>query len=231
MRALIGLIVLAAAPCGASTARAQDKTPLKDFTGIKLEDYGIKPVTPKKDPITGFIVGGKNATSLIKGLRQINGISIGSLETSMRPGALSTKGFLGKNEKLLDVMAADNRFVVEENGLTHQELARHLHAMGAVWGWQILHQQTKKPFLYHGRRFQVIGYPTRGFQPSPFDDDTKSGTNVEVKNLSNGKEVGYGLLVPFMVERYGFYEGHGTPYRLEPRRVLEVLDFIQAKGK
>src|SRR5262249_12743796 len=125
-------------------------------------------------------------------------------------------------------MAADNRFVVEEKGLTHQELARHLHAMGAVWLWQIKHNQVEKPLLYHGRTFQVKGHASRGHQPSPFDDDTESGANVVVKNLSNGKEVGYGLLVPFMVERYGFYEGHGTPYRLEPSRVLEVFDFLPA---
>jgi hypothetical protein len=231
MRDVSGSIVLALLLGGASVAPAADEAPLKDFTGIKLEDHGIKPVKPTKDPKTGFIVGGKNSTALIKGLTEINGITIRNLEAEMRPGASSSKGFLGKDEKLLDVLAADNRFVVEEKGLTHQDLARHLHAMGAVWGWKVLHQQAKQPFLYHGRKFQVIGYPTRGFQPSPFDDDTKSGTNVFVKNLSNGKEIYYGLLVPFMVERYGFYEGHGTPYRLEPAKVLEVFDFLRAKGK
>jgi hypothetical protein len=30
-----------------------------------------------------------------------------------------------------------------------------------------------------------------------------------------------------MIERYGFYEGKGTPYRVEPGKVLEVLDFIK----
>ena len=229
MRALIGIGFLTAVL--SSAAGAQDKGTLKDFTGIKLEDYGIKPVTPTKDAKTGFIVGGKNATRVIKGLAEINGIAIRTLEAEMRPGRASTKGFLGKDEKLLDVLAADNRYVVEGKGLSHQELAHHLHAMGAVWLWQVKNKQEGQPFLYHGKKFQVAGHASRGFQPSPFDDDTKSGSNVVVKNLSSGKEVGYGLLVPFMVEHYGFYEGHGTPYRLEPARVLEVFDFIQAKGK
>jgi hypothetical protein len=231
MRALCRILVLGMVPSLASLTRGADETPLKDLTGIKLEEYKIRPVNPKKDPKTGFIVGGKNATSLVKGLREINGISISSLETSMRPGALSTKGFLGKTEKLLEVMAADNRYVVDEKGLTHQELAHHLHAMGAIWAWQIQHNQQGQPFLYHGRKFQVTGHASRGFQPSPFDDETESSANVFVKNLGNGKEVGYGLLVPFMVERYGFYEGHGTPYRLEPARVVEVFDFLQDKRK
>ena len=47
--------------------------------------------------------------------------------------------------------------------------------------------------------------------------------------LDNAKSIRYGLLVPFMVERYGFYEGKGTPYRVEPRQVIEVFDFVQKK--
>ena len=118
---------------GTAFVPAQDREPLKDFTNIKLEDFGIKPVDPKKDAKTGFIIGGKNATELIKKLSEINGKSIADLEKAMRPGAASTAGFLGRDEKLLEVMATDNQYVVDELGSTHQELAKHLHAMGAVW--------------------------------------------------------------------------------------------------
>jgi len=224
-------MLLSAVLGSALAAPAQENAPLKDFTDIKLEEYGIKPFLPKKDPETGFVVGGKNATDLIKGLREINALTIRALEAEMRPGAASTKGFLGKDEKLLDVLAADNRYVVDERGLTHQKLARHLHAMGAIWRWQSRNDSTGKPFLYHGRKYQVKGHSTFGSQMSPFDDGTKSGSDVLVTNLTNGKEIGYGLLVPYMIERYGFYEGHGTPYRLEPRRVLLVFDFLEAKDK
>jgi hypothetical protein len=220
---------VAAAGLEASMAPGQEKVALKDFTDMNLEDYGIKLIKSQKDAKTGFIVGGKNATERIKTLTEINGLSIRALEKAMRPGAASTKGFLGKEEKLLEVLADDNQFVVEEHGLTHQELARHLHAMGAIWEWQTKNKQADRPFLYHGRKFQVKGHASLGSQPSPFDDDTRSGSNVVVTNLTSGKEVGYGLLVPFMVERYGFYEGHNTPYRLEPRRVLDVFDFLKRK--
>jgi hypothetical protein len=217
------LLGVAATPC----LPAQDQKPLKDFTDIKLEEFCIKPVAPKKDARTGFVVGGKNATELIKRVTEINGKSIADLEKAMRPGAASEEGFLGMDEQLLDVMATDNRYVIEELGSTHQELARHLHAMGAVWGWQDKNKQLEAPFLYHGRKFKVVGIDTRGFQDSPFDDGTKSGSNVTVHNLSNGKKVEYGLLVPYMVERYGFYEGKGTSYRLDPRKVAEVFDFLK----
>lgn len=42
-----------------------------------------------------FLIGGANPTSLIKELKEINGISIADLEKSMRPNELSKAGFLG----------------------------------------------------------------------------------------------------------------------------------------
>jgi hypothetical protein len=34
-----------------------------------------------------------------------------------------------------------------------------------------------------------------------------------------------------MVERYGYYEGKGTPYRVAPREALEVIDFLAKKAR
>lgn len=206
--------------------------PAKDYKDIDLTKFDILPVEVKKDPKTGFVVGGKNSTQLLRKLTHINGISIAKLEQSMRPKELSQAGFLGKDEKLLDVLAADNEYVVDQLGLTHQELARHLHAMGVIS--RLLGDKAKPApleFVYQGRRFRVKREDTRGMQPSPFLDGTRSGSNVEVVNLDNGKKMWYGLLVPFMVERYGFYEGKGTRYRLEPRDVIAVFDFLQPAKK
>src|SRR5262249_15628761 len=131
--------------------------------------------------------GGKNATALVRGLTAINGRTIAALEKDMRPGAKSevgsVKGFLGPDERLLDVLADDNRYVVEELGLTHQELARHLHVLagiGAKFG--------NEEFLYHGRRFKVTGLDvaTAGYQLSPFHDGTKANQEATVHNRDNG---------------------------------------------
>src|SRR6202030_2049258 len=101
-----------------------------DYTKANPKDLGINLVKPAKDPKTGFLVGGKNPTALIRKLTEIAGRPIADLEKDMRPGALSGKGFLGKDERLLDVLAKDNRYVVEKLGLAHQDLARHLHVIG-----------------------------------------------------------------------------------------------------
>jgi hypothetical protein len=202
---------------------------------LDLAKYYVTPVTPKKDAKTGFVVGGKNDTALIRELKEINGRAIADLEKDMRPGADSsvgsTSGFIGPDEKLLEVLATDNKYVVDDLGLTHQALAKHLHAMGTIGFWQLDQKQDGAPFVYRGRRFKVTLAISAGSQPSPFKDDTTSGTIATLQNLENGKKLKYALLVPYMIERYGFYEGKGTPYRVDPKNVVEVLDFLETRPK
>jgi hypothetical protein len=201
-----------------------------DFTKANPKDLGIKAVKPTKDPSTGFVVGGKNSTELIRKLTEIAGRSIADLEKDMRPGALSGKGFLGKDERLLDVLAEDNDYVVGKLGMSHQELARHLHLLGAV---AVKHASGKPlEIAYHGRKLRIRAAISRGYQNSPFKDGTKTNCYITLENLGTGKKLGYSLLLPFMIERYGFYEGKGTPYRVEPKAVLAVFDFLgPAKGR
>ncbi len=211
------------------TAGPPDQDPerlgaVEDFTDVDPASLGVEPVTAREDSETGFVVGGKNPTHLIRSLKEINGRPIADLERDMRPGADSAKGFLGEDERLLDVLAADNRTVVEDLGLGHRELARHMLVLAAI-GRKV----GEGEFRYHGRRFRVKCIYSRGFQDSPFRDGTKANAEAIVRNLDTGQEVRYSLLVPLMVERYGFYEGEGTPYRVDPRKLLEVLDFLGEK--
>ncbi len=202
--------------------------PSENGDEISLEALGIPAVPPRMDPKTGFVVGGSNATALIESLTEMNGRPIADLERDMRPGASSEAGFLGPNERLLDVLAADNRYVVDRLGLNHRQLARHLHALPAIALRRLVNSRAlEAEFPYQGRRFKVTLHPTRGFQDSPFLDGTRHGTNATVTNLDNGKSLDYALLVPYMIERYGFYEGRGTPYRVEPSQILAVLDFLK----
>src|SRR2546423_1770790 len=82
----------------------------ESYTVADAKRLGVEPVAPKRDPDTGFVVGGKNSTALIRKLTKINGRTIAELEKDMRPGALSRAGFLGPKESLLEVLAEDNRY-------------------------------------------------------------------------------------------------------------------------
>jgi hypothetical protein len=210
-----------------SAQLADSRIPAIDLARcLELAEFYVAPPNKTREPLTGFEIAGRNPTELIERLTELNGQKIADLESDMRPGASSTAGFLGAGENLLDVLVADNRYVVEKLGLTHQELARHLHAMATIGFWQLKHDQKGTPFTYLGRSFKVTLVCTRGSQPSPFNDGTESGANATVVNLDNSEKLEFALLVPYMIERYGFYEGHGSPYRVAPEQVVVVLDFL-----
>jgi hypothetical protein len=199
--------------------------PDEDYAKVDPESLGVKPVTAREDPRTGFVVGGKNPTALLGKLTEIAGQPVAELERSMRPGRLSTAGFLGKNERLLDVLAADNRTVVDDLGLTHQQLARPLLILGAVADRDAL--KEPKEVTYQGRKFRVKATRFKNSVSSPFDDGTETNCEATVENVETGKKLTYSLLVPQMIERYGFYEGQGTRFRVDPRAVVEVFDFLR----
>ncbi len=202
------------------TARGDDDSKLHDYTDLFANHQRLSAVEPKTDPKTGFIVGGMNTTEAIRALKEINGIKIADLESSMRPGKLSKAGFLGDKERLLEIMAADNDWVVKA-GLTHQEIARHLRVLSAV------SRAESEPFVYRGTRFRAKLIQFDGFQESPFNDGTKASDDVGLENLDNGEWIRYSLLVPMMIERYGFYEGKGTSYRVDPKQVVKLLSFLE----
>jgi hypothetical protein len=218
-------LVLMLQATGCATLPGADRAPKKDFKDVPLEDLEITAVKAEKDPTTGFVVGGKNATSMIPGLKELNGRSITELEKEMRPGSASAKGFLGARERLLEILAEDNKYVVDELGRTHQELAIHLRVAAAIG-----EKAKQEEFVYYGRRFRITLEYTLGYQDSPFNDGTRTSGEATLENLSNGKKIHYSLLVPDMIERYGFYEGKGTPYRVDPRKIVEVFDFLKKKS-
>jgi len=196
-----------------------------DVSGVRPEALGLKPVAPAKDSKTGFVVGGKNPTALIAKVTELNGKSIADLEKAMRPGASSQAGFLGADESLPAVLAADNKLVMDDWGLTHQEIALHLHLLGAL---AVKHANLKPHEVrYRGRTFRLRAQCYRGYQASPFEDGTRTNCDATVENVITGEKLSYSLLVPHMIERYGFYEGQGTKYRVDPRQVIKVLDFLK----
>lgn len=203
-----------------------------DFTKATLKDFGIKEVQPEKDAKTGFLVGGKNETALIRKLTEIAERPIATLEKDMRPEAKSEvgskAGFLGKEEKLLDILAEDNDFVLGKLGLTHQELAKHLHLIGGIAEKHAkAGDKTGFNFRYQGRRYNVQFAVFRGIQHSPFYDGTKTNSEATLTNIDTKAKLTYSRLVPYMVERYGFYEGHGTRFRIDPRAIVAVFDFLK----
>jgi hypothetical protein len=137
----------------------------------------------------------------------------------MRPGddPSSSVGFLGKKESLIEVLAKDNDTVLGM-GLTHQKLADFLHYVSK--------NNSPDGFEYNGRKYVGKYNAMMGDQGSPFQDGTSGGVNHSIVCLEDGATISFSALLPFMIDRYGFYEGKGTGYRLDPKEVAETAGFI-----
>src|SRR4051794_2424587 len=92
--AALGILLTAWAAAG-----AQAPGPLDWADVVEVGRYYVRPARPEKDVKTGFVVGGKNATDVIRKVTELNGRTIAELEKDMRPGAKAevgtSKGFLG----------------------------------------------------------------------------------------------------------------------------------------
>lgn len=235
------------ASCTCLLSNQQDCTAhnVKDVTGVTVQDLGLEFVQPSKDPQTGFVVGGINSSSTIQKLTSINQISIEALESKMRPtenilGDESPDFFLGKQENLLRVLSEDNDFVLNQLRANHQKISKHLRFILAAadkLGQLQVHIDPSSlevtgtaKIKYHGCLFEVVFGPTYlGSQASPFNDGTSASTEYTIRNLSNGTSIHFSQLLPDLIERYGFYEGHETSYRLDPRAIAEVLPFLAGR--
>ena len=140
----------------------------------------------------------------------------------MRPGRDSDVGFLGLNESLLEIMASDNDFILG-HGLKHQEIAVLLKKFAQM--------PNNSRITVHdiGCLVSIVQY--RGIQLSPFGDDTLASTDITVTNLTTRRSIEYSALLPEMIGRYGFYEGRGTSYRLDPAEIMEVFPFFSILGR
>jgi len=203
-------------------ARVQELMRIRSVGGVSLKDLGLEFVKPHRDKASDLVIGGPNSTKTITSLDSINQIPIKALERQMRPGAPgdagSIAGFLGRSERLLEIMAADNRFV-QKQGLAHQELARPL----LLLGYYARKNRRGSEITLGGLTFTVRAKVYTTPQYSPFHDGTAEGTDVTIINKKTGYGLTYSLLVPLMIERYGFYEGKATSYRVDPRMIIDIL--------
>jgi hypothetical protein len=195
---------------------------------------------PKKED-TGFVLGGSNSDETLRDLKSINGIAVAELEKRMRPGAYSPGGFLGKDESLLAVLRKDNAFVVGQKKSTHREVALAMVMMqelGQKASGQFADKAVK--FRFRGQEYEYSVRINEGFQKNPFsqerevaqadDEQTTSGSGmVTVKNLSNHQSVSWSTMMPFLIQRYGMYEGEGTKYRVAPEKIFAVLTFLEKR--
>jgi len=144
---------------------------------------------------------------------------LSDVEKNMRPGEISKSGFLGNDgRKLIDILLDDGQSVTALN-LNHKILADRMEYLTEKG-----REGFGNPILVDGF-LEVIVEDSRGTIACPFDHiGMYPKENVKVTNINTGESISWSALNIHMIREHGFYEGKGSPFRIEPLDLIRVLE-------
>ena len=141
------------------------------------------------------------------------------IQQNMQPGVITLDGFLGNDDRnLIDILEEDDA-EVKRLGYTHEAIANRMVELKEAGKKGLGEFTTVEP------HFEVRVDSVRGKLPSPFGGPgLYSKTNTTVRNKKLKREITYTDLNIHLIRKHGFYEGKGFPFRMEPKKLIEILE-------
>ena len=141
------------------------------------------------------------------------------VQENMRPGVLTLNGFLGNDERNLVEILEDDAAEVSRLKTTNAAIAERMQY------FRDKGEEGLGEFLTIDEHFDVRVETVRGGIPSPFGGPgLYSKTNTTVRNTKLDREITYTDINIHLVRDHGFFEGKGSPFRLEPKDLVEILE-------
>ncbi|WP_428519110.1 hypothetical protein [Sphaerochaeta sp.] len=146
-------------------------------------------------------------------------VEFDKIQQQMQKGVITLNGFLGDDKrKLVDILESDN-LTVKNLRRTHEAIAERMKYFRKR-GTEGLGE-----FITVDENFEVKVETVRGVLPSPFGGKGMYGkANTTVRNKKLDKAVVFTDLHIHFIGDHGFYEGKGSPFRLEPEELITVLE-------
>jgi hypothetical protein len=137
---------------------------------------------------------------------------------NMRPGCITLKGMLGTDtRKLTDILTDDNAEVLRL-GTTHGAIATRMQQLRDAGS-----DGLGEPITVQDH-YEVRVDSVRGKLPCPFEDAVVQKTFIQVTNKAINQTITYTDLHIHMIDAHGFYEGHGSGFRLPPADLVRILE-------
>lgn len=135
----------------------------------------------------------------------------------MRPGIITSGGFLGTDERTLaDIVQADEE-AFRRAGLEFDAAAERLE------GWKEAgNRGLGEPVTVEGR-YLIRSGDARGVLPCPWKDGAFHKNSVDVRDTKTGAEIVYSDLSIHLLEVHHFCQGRGSPFRLEPETLARMM--------
>lgn len=136
----------------------------------------------------------------------------------MKPGVITLNGFLGVDRRNLNDIIHDDALVLDRLGRTAEEIAKRLDHFSKA-SWESLGEE-----LLLENKYLVSTDVVRGKLPCPFGHPgvfRKAVTTLT--NTENGLSTRWTSLSIHLIEVHGFFEGKGSPFRLDPETLVQAI--------
>ena len=150
----------------------------------------------------------------------------------MRPGRLSSVGFLGEDESLEAVLARDAE-TLSRLGLTFEALAQALHSVIQKaleqWGETVRIGQLEALIPAVSMGSQICPWvPNRPDLRCPFPEWVEHGFfDWILRDRATGEMMKGPGLIAHLIRFHHFFEGLESPYRVDPERLARMLDRVR----
>lgn len=141
------------------------------------------------------------------------------IQQNMRPLCLCQQGFLGNDPRKLIEILTEDQGTVNSLGLSHGNIAERLKAITEKarggWGDPVVVEE----------KFEVEVHEARGRMPCPWGHPgLHPKTHIRLKKIETGENLVWSDLAIHLIEEHGFYQGRGSPYRLDPSKMKRILE-------
>ena len=140
------------------------------------------------------------------------------LEEILRNSPLVAGGFLGDDTRPIDEIITTDTHAVDQLGYTNQQVADRMEHIRNE-GLKGLGNSVSVDNL------EVRVDDNRGLLPSPWPDDSHRSTKTItfVKNTDTNKEIRWSDLSIHLIKEHGFYQGHGSAFRIDPAELISII--------
>lgn len=140
------------------------------------------------------------------------------LNEILRSSKLSSGGFLGDDNRHVGEIIEDDMRTVFQAGRSLAEIAGRMRVIA----------ETAKCGLETDVRIdekrKARSTAARGVIPCPWPHPGRYGKTVTtVTRTDTGQTVRWSDLSVHLIEAHGFFEGRGSPFRIEPRELIDIL--------
>ena len=140
------------------------------------------------------------------------------LDETLRSSSLSAGGFLGADKRPLEEIINADLAELARLDRTVEQLVERMRSVMATaeagLGTTVSVSDKLEARTTEARGIIACPWPHPGRHPK---------TAVLVARTDTGEAAQWSALNIHMIEEHGFFEGKGSPFRLEPRKLVEML--------